>query len=301
MIIITDDNTGKTMPLQIVYTNGLTLIADSGSTKTDWRFFNYEGYITALSSDGINPYYEDETQIANKLELTFGNINHEVGEIFFYGAGCAGEESIAKMKRALNTQFPNAHCEVYSDLLGSARALCGNEAGIACILGTGSNSCFYDGEKIAENIPPLGFMLGDEGSGAVLGRKIVVAYLRKYMPDDLLSKFEIQYALTKEQVLENVYNQSFPNRYLAQFTKFLSENIEHPFVAELLMEHFTEFFDRHIKHYSQWQTSNVHFVGSLAFYFEAFLKQAAENLGIQIGKIITAPIDGLIYYHSKNY
>ena len=187
---------------------------------------------------------------------------------------------------------------IYSDLLGAARALCGHEEGIACVLGTGSNSCLYDGKEIIANVPPLGYILGDEGSSAVLGRRLVGDCLKNQLPESVRNEFLSEYGLTQELILERVYRQPLANRFLASLTPFLSKHRDVPEVHSLLVESFVDFFVRNVKQYRRpWLP--IHFVGSIANVFSAELKEAAESLGMEIGLILKSPMEGLIRYHAS--
>ena len=221
----------------------MILIADSGSTKVDWRIITADKKVYEASTAGINPFYQNVEEIYTEIEHSLApQIKAPIQQIYFYGAGCTTSDKTAILTKAFHKSFPKADTEVDSDLLAAARALCGKDAGIACILGTGMNTCYYDGEKIADHVPPLGYMLGDEGSGAYLGRKLVVAYLRKSLPNDMVSAFYDEYKTDKAEILDSVYKQSFPNRYLAKFTRFLKKYSENNFIKELVLGGFDDFF-----------------------------------------------------------
>lgn len=222
----------------------MILIADSGSTKTDWRLISEKEEVKSVSTPGINPFYQTEEEIENQIStLLYPELmGFSVKKIFFYGAGCAFEDKKQIVKNAISVSFPKAQIEIESDLLAAARGLFLKEKGIACILGTGSNSCFYDGKNIIHNVSPLGFILGDEGSGAVLGKKFAADCLKNQLPEKLKDKFLKQYDLTPAQIIESVYKKPFPNRFLAQFTRFLSENIAEPSIYNIVFDSFTEFF-----------------------------------------------------------
>lgn len=275
-----------------------TLIADSGSTKTNWVLLSEDKRtVERFTTTGINPFYQDQTAIVsylNELDLK-GKVPLKV---FFYGAGCVGQVQLKSVSGALVHYFPNAEIEVASDLLAAARSLCGRESGIAAILGTGSNSCYYDGEVIVDNISPLGFILGDEGSGAVLGRRLVGDVLKKQLPEALCKAFLEQYQLTALAIIESVYRQPFPNRFLAQFTPFLLEHIHEPSIVRLVKEGFIAFFERNIRHYPKAGEHAIHFTGSVAWHFRAVLALAADEAGFHLGKVVPDPMDGLLRYHS---
>ena len=282
------------------------LIADSGSTKTDWCLCDGSTILTTIQSQGINPYHQSEEtieqvlreellpQLGQNLELSIQNSL----KVIYYGAGCANETACNRVKEAIYKVLKTKDITIHSDLLGAARALCGHEEGIACVLGTGSNSCLYNGKEITANIPPLGYILGDEGSSAVLGRRLVGDCLKNQLPEAIRDEFLAEYQLTQEIILEKVYRQPLANRFLASLTPFLSKHKEVPEIHRLLVESFTDFFVRNVKQYRRpWLP--IHFVGSIANAFSAELKEAAESLGMELGTIMQSPMEGLIKYHSE--
>ncbi len=280
------------------------LIADSGSTKTDWCLCNGSTILSNIQTQGINPYHQTEEAIEAVLrEELLPQSSQLIAQgaqfkITFYGSGCANETACNRIKEALHQVLGAEDITVHSDLLGAARALCGHEEGIACVLGTGSNSCLYDGKEIIANTPPLGYILGDEGSSAVLGRHLVGDCLKNQLPEAIRDEFLAEYQLTQEIILEKVYRQPLANRFLASLTPFLSKHREVPEVHKLLVESFTDFFVRNVKQYRRpWL--RIHFVGSIANAFSAELKEAAESLGMELGTIMKSPMEGLIKYHSK--
>ncbi|MDE6073623.1 MAG: ATPase, partial [Muribaculaceae bacterium] len=222
----------------------------------------------------------------------------KIDEIHYYGAGCLGDEVCGNVRRALAKNINAEVIEVDTDLLAAARALCGRKPGIACIMGTGSNSCYYDGEKIVDNVSPLGFILGDEGSGAVLGKLLVGDVLKNQIPQDLSEKFLKQYDLDRMKIIRRVYKEPQANRFLASLTPFLIENIEEPAIHRLVLNSFKSFFVRNISNYDQYRTMPINFVGSIAYYYRDVLTEAADSLDCTIGTIIKSPMEGLIQYHS---
>jgi glucosamine kinase len=279
----------------------MILIADSGSTKTDWRLLAPDGTITQAKTVGFNPYYQDTDNIHSALEgsLLPQLAGEKPSQIFFYGAGCGSEEKRSVVAQALGMAFPGSEIRVQHDLAAAARALCGREPGIACILGTGSNSCLYDGTEIVRNIPPLGFILGDEGSGAYLGKKLIQAFLREELPADLQENFAKRYNVTKDDVLDRVYSQPFPNRYLASFAKYGFDKRRHPAIYPLIHRSFSDFFENHICRYPGYSALPVHFVGSIAFYFGDILRQIARERQVRVQHILESPIAGLTLYHQQ--
>jgi len=277
----------------------MRLIADSGSTKVDWRAIHSDGSVQEITTAGINPFFQTEEQIVYELQQhLLPDISAPVNEIHFYGAGVSSPEKVLVLQNCFRKVFPKARTSAYSDLLAAARALCGSKPGIAGILGTGANSCFYDGNEIVDNVPACGFILGDEGSGAVLGKKFVSDYLKRQLPADLNTLFDQKYNLSYATVVERVYRQPFPNRYLATFSVFLNQNQNHPYVAKLLRDSFEEFFTRNIMQY-EFKRYPVNLVGSVAFHYQDILKEVGQKLGLKIGTIIQSPIDGLAEYHKS--
>ena len=284
----------------------MILIADSGSTKTDWCLCNESAIVSTMQTQGINPYHQSEEAIEAVLreellpQLTQHsefNIQNSLN-IVFYGSGCANATACNRIKEAIFKVLGSEDVTVHSDLLGAARALCGHEEGIACVLGTGSNSCLYNGKEIVANTPPLGYILGDEGSSAVLGRRLVGDCLKSQLPEAICDEFLAEYNLTQEIILEKVYRQPLANRFLASLTPFLSKHRDVPEVHKLLVESFTDFFVRNVKQYRRpWLP--IHFVGSIANAFAAELKEAAESLGLELGTIMRSPMEGLVRYHTS--
>lgn len=278
----------------------MILIADSGSTKTDWVLCDNGNIALRVKTQGFNPTIQDSDDIFSILsEELAGKIDATAPEkIFFYGAGCAYDSANKRMYDALSRIFSTKEIEINSDLLAAARALCKHEEGIAGILGTGSNSCLYDGEKIIDNTPSLGYILGDEGSGASLGKQLVSDCIKKQLSKEIREKFLKQYNLTVPAILERVYHTPLPNRWLASLTPFLSENKENIEIKLLLKNCFTQFFKRNIMTYRHsWLP--VHIIGGIGVNFATEIKETAESLGLSIGKIAESPIEGLVEYHSK--
>jgi N-acetylglucosamine kinase-like BadF-type ATPase len=278
----------------------MVLIADSGSTKTHWCIVDKGLILQQIITDGINPFHQTDMEIINLidsqllLKLEFGDIEY----IYFYGAGCSFPDKKLLVSQALVRFFSNAIIEIQSDLLAAARSLFQNEKGIACILGTGSNSCYYNGKEIVENVSPLGYVLGDEGSGAVLGKLFIADCLKNQIPEELKEKFLKHYELTPSIILENVYKKPFPNRFLAGFSPFLSENIEEPSIFNIVYDSFDAFFVRNVLQYSL-EDIKVGIVGSIAHYFRETLEIVASERGIIISEIVKSPMDGLVKYHTK--
>ncbi|MDR1344712.1 MAG: ATPase [Tannerellaceae bacterium] len=278
----------------------MILIADSGSTKTEWCVADKGAPVMRLFTKGINPYFQTAEEIGKDIEASLlpSIRSLSIEAVWFYGAGCASAEKQQIVADAISALLPASSIEVHSDLTGAARALCRRQAGIACILGTGSNSCLYDGSAIVSNVSPLGYILGDEGSGAVLGKRLVGDCLKNQLPGHLIEKFMSRYELTAAVVLERVYKEPFPNRYLAGLSRFLSENIDEPDIRKLVHQSFRDFFIRNVMQYAGFETYPVHFTGSVAFYYQATLKDVARSLDINIQRIEQTPMPGLLTYHS---
>ena len=277
----------------------MILIADSGSTKTDWCLVDNGVLVKQIFTKGTNPFFQTEDEISAEVSenlLPYLN-TAKVDAVWFYGAGCAFPEK-NEIVRAAIARHLDVSIEVGSDLLGAARGLCGSQPGIACILGTGSNSCFYDGKEIVSNVSPLGFILGDEGSGAVLGKMLVGDVLKNQLPAALKEEFLARYELTPAIILERVYKKPFPNRFLASLSPFLVEHLDVPEIHTLVLNGFKAFFDRNVKQYDYKQYP-VHLIGSLAFYYRSVLQEAAEQTGVRLGTIKQSPMEGLISYHSN--
>lgn len=280
----------------------MILIADSGGSKIDWRFIQKDGSIGQANTPGFNPYYQPiEDLKKNVQEVLLPKITQQgdVSKIFFYGAGVSSVKNQLTIKSAFLEFFPEAHIEIGWDLLAAARALCGHEAGIACIMGTGSNSCLYDGTAIVDNVANLGWILADEGSGAHLGRQFLVDYLRNKLPQTLAAQFRERFPLTREEFLEKVYQQERPSAFLASFTKFLFQHLKEAYCYELVYRSFSEFYENNVMQYKNYQDLKVHFTGSIAFYFSDVLRQVANDKGITVKNILEGPIAGLTLYHQN--
>lgn len=278
------------------------LIADSGSTKTAWKLISSSGEVTDFKTSGINPFFRTEEDIYRELAgILLPETGHDVQEIYFYGAGIVNTEKGDIIRRALLRMYPQATCEAHSDVLGAARALFGDEAGIACILGTGSNACLYDGKRIAMGISPLGFILGDEGSGAVMGRKLLGDYFKEVMPIRLREEFSKRFELTRDEALNRVYRTEKPNQFLAQFVPFLSGHRDSAYCQEFVQQNFMEFFERNVVKLPSFSHYKIGFVGSVAYHFSEILSNTASFYGYENITILKDPIDGLeTYYNAKN-
>lgn len=281
----------------------MILIADSGGSKTDWRLITKDGSIDQASAPGFNPYYQPiEDLKKNVADILLPMIAEEdvVDQIYFYGAGVSSTKNQLTIQNAFLEFFPKAEIEIGWDLLAAARALCGKEPGIACIMGTGSNSCLYDGKNIIDNVANLGWILADEGSGANIGRKFLVDYLRNKLPESLASKFQKRFPLTREEFLEKVYQEEKPSAFLASFAKFIFQHLKERYCYELIYSSFAEFYENNVMKYDNYQNLKVHFTGSIAFYFSDILRQVANDKGITVKNILEGPIAGLTLYHTQS-
>lgn len=283
----------------------MILIADCGGTKVTWCVLDGKTLMKQFTTPGMNVLmltYEEMCQrLAVEVAPELGDLASQITHVHFYGAGCVSENLCESVRRAILTIIDGATGEVASDLLASCRALCGDEGGIVCILGTGSNSCLYDGKKIVENVSPLGFILGDEGSGANLGKILVADVLKHQLPEYLCSKFLDKYNLDTIGVIDRVYRQPYPNKFLASLTPFLSENIEDAYIRQLVFDAFCNFFKRNVDYYTvpEEYGRNVYVSGSIAYHFQDVLGEAAAQSGFILARVLRDPIEGLIEYHSK--
>jgi len=275
------------------------LLADSGSTKTDWVLIENDKVKNQFQTTGINPYFKSSNEIAYELYPAF--LRHfkiqSIKKINFYGAGCSSPTKIAVVKNALEQIFPNAEIFVNHDMLAAARALLGNKPGIACILGTGSNSCLYDGNSIVEKLFSLGYMFGDEGSGAHIGKTFIAKHLKNKTPEEIQEAFTKKYSLSKEDILTNVYQKANPNKFLASFTPFLKENIQHPYVKQLVESCFDDFIIEQVSKFTNFKNYPVCSIGSIAYHFKPNFESVLKKHELSLGKIVSSPIDELINYH----
>lgn len=279
----------------------MILIADSGSTKTTWCLCEKGTVCGEAETAGINPYFQAEEEINRcilmELMPAITAYAGKIRAVYFYGAGCIYDKTDI-VRRAIRRHIPAAIIEVNTDLLAAARGVCGKGAGIACILGTGSNSCLYDGEKIVENISPLGFILGDEGGGVSLGRQLVSDLLKGMMPGGLKEEFLRQYNLTPAKIIDSVYRRPFPNRFLAAFSPFIHENLHVPAMRRLVYDGFVSFFERNVMKYTDYNKYKVSVSGSVGFYYKTILEEAAHDSGLRLNTIMKSPMEGLTTYHT---
>lgn len=275
------------------------LIADSGATKCEWQLLD-EGKKKKILTQGISPYFLSGEQIVALLQKELLPKLKEVAveEVYYYGTGLSNPHNVTIIKNVLKQVFPKAHREVNHDMFGAARALCQHEKGMACILGTGSNVCFYNGKKIVKDSPGLGYVLGDEGSGAYLGRKVIQYFLYKTFDEELMARFQAKFNTNTVEILENVYKKPLPNRYLASFAVFLAENRGHYMVENIVEDGLNDFFFQHIYKFRESWTLPIHFTGSVAFGFKDVLKDLCSTYELELGTVLKNPMQGLIKFHS---
>lgn len=278
----------------------MILIADSGSTKTDWRIISKNQDHPSMRTLGMNPYYQSADDITKSLEeelLPYVN-PEEIQEIFFYGSGCADSANCLIISSILEGLFPFARTFVSHDMVAAARATCGHRPGIACILGTGSNAGYYDGKGIKQQPVNLGYVLGDEGGGVHLGKLLITDFLHQELPSSLQKKFSLTYPSTqRNEVMKNIYQKPQANRYLASFAHFLYQNLEEPYAYQLIYQSFTAFIEKYVAKTDKYPHVPIHFVGSIAFYFKEVLKVVIQDNNLILGKILENPMEGLIQYH----
>ncbi|MEJ0054971.1 MAG: N-acetylglucosamine kinase [Bacteroidota bacterium] len=278
----------------------MIIIADSGSSKIDWRMLRTDGKIDQAHCAGFNPYYQPIEDLRKNIQGTLVPLATEtVDRIFFYGTGVSSQKNQDLIRKTFLEFFPKAVVDIEWDLLAAARALCGHEPGIACILGTGSNSCLYDGEKITGQVANLGWILADEASGATIGKRLLFDYLRKKMPAALSGQFQKRFPFTREEFLEKIYQGEKPSTFLATFSKFIFQHLKEPYCYKLVYDSFSEFFENNVMAYEGYKNLKVHFVGSIAFYYSDLLRQVASDKGIAVKNILETPIAGLTLYHQE--
>lgn len=280
----------------------MILIVESGSTKTEWRYITdpnqaYESFY----SDGINPYYQSAAEITEAQRDTLAKLGQKsIQQVFYYGTGITDDSKREVIQHVLKPYVGEANISVENDLVAAGISLCGDEAGIACILGTGANSGYFEGGKLKEQIPPLGFWLGDEGSGANLGKRLILAYLHHELPSDLRDAFIKRFgALNRLDIFEHAYQKEFPNRWFASFSKFLFDHRKHPYCYALVEKAFQDFCQLYLVKYEASQSVPIHFTGSVAFYYSDILKRVVTSFGLRIGIISEAPMAGLTLFHKK--
>lgn len=278
----------------------MLLIADSGSTKTEWRVVDEDGnQIVSVITEGLNPYFSSKEKIASTIREKILPVAEDVEKVFFYGAGCGLPVKASLVKEALDTTIASRiRSEVSGDILGAARSLLQNEEGMACILGTGANACIYDGREITSIMPSLGYMFSDWGSGTVMSKDLIALLLQEKLPSAMLDDFHDTYQLGRPEILDHIYNKPLPNRFLASFTPFLLKYAEVPECKEIILDNFTKFFSYYVLRYpSSKRVVRISFTGSIAYRFQSYLLQVANEMDIAIKSIVQHPMDGLVKYH----
>lgn len=276
------------------------LIADSGATKCHWTLVQ-NNKKTTVNTIGISPYFLSTKEMTELLAQSFAKKTNvtKIDAVYFYGTGLTNLDNITSLKKALKAVFTNAVLSIETDLVAAARASCQNEKGVVCILGTGSNTGFYNGKKITKNSPGLGYVLGDEGSGAYLGKKVIQYFLYQTFDEELMAAFESKYKLSKDAILNSIYKSPFPNRTLASFAPFLAEHRGHYMIENIIEDGLNDFFFAHINKMNESWIHPIHFVGGIAYAFKDIIKQLALSYEIELGKIIKSPMEGLIEFHKK--
>jgi N-acetylglucosamine kinase-like BadF-type ATPase len=278
----------------------MIIIADGGSTKTNWCLLNDEQKRIYFNTEGYNPYFSDTEYIINSLKNNLPSDLNIAGitELYYYGAGCSTAEKVDTVVKAMESVFSSAKVFVGHDLLAAARALLGVKPGFAAILGTGTNTCLYNGQDITLNIDSLGYFLGDEGSGSYIGKRLLRDYMRGFMPGNLQEVFYETYKLNDEDILDNLYNKPLPNRFCASFSKFIYDNNNYvEYTRDVVGEAFRAFFKNLVSRYPEYQKHSLNCVGSVGYNFRDILAEVANEYGMQVGKIIRSPIDDLVNYH----
>lgn len=278
----------------------MILVADSGSSKTDWMAYS-PNQILSFSTQGINPYFVNAHDVVKILSKNkeIAPYATAVKEVYFFGSGCSSPDKHEIISNGLSAFFTKAFISVDHDLIGSAYATCGDKKGLACILGTGSNISYYDGKSVHDGKHGLGYVLGDEGSGTYFGKKILLSFLYQTMPADLCEAFAKAYEVTKDIVIENIYQKPLPNSYLAGFSRFMKAHQSHPFIQQVLHDGFQEFIDTNVKDYKSYRSLDCNFVGSIAYYYQDELRATFAANHIKVGKILQKPIEGIFDYILK--
>jgi glucosamine kinase len=277
----------------------MLIIADSGSTKTDWRIISQGKIVLDYSTEGINPYLLDENQILQIADCEdVQEYSNDIMELHFYGSGCAREDKQQMVKRVLAQIFPATKIQIYSDMLGAARGICGFSSGIVGVLGTGSNACIYDGSQITHQSPSLGYILGDEGSGVHIGKRLLQEYLYGKLPPSIQTKFDEKYKVSYTSIIDKLYSQYMPNRYMASFAEFAIENLNHPYIYGIIYESFYSFIDNHISTFDNKDNLKLNFAGSIAFAYQEILEKVSVDAGYSFGVVKKSPLEGLTAYHT---
>lgn len=280
----------------------MVAIVDGGSTKCDWVILDdFNKVFLKTETIGFNPNNIAAELIVPEIEknISLGSVKNSITKVFFYGSGCGIPENCAIIERELKKFFMKAQIQAKEDLTAAAYAAYRGIPAIVCILGTGSNSCYFDGENLKIKLPSLGFLVGDEGSGSAIGKQLVRRFFMQKLPADLLCEFEKTYNLTVDEALKNMYHTSRPNAYLADFNKFVVERKDHPYFQKMVFEEMLNFFDYQVLPYEESKNAEINFIGSIAYYYEDILRSAATELNLNVGQIVQKPIESLVSYHIK--
>jgi len=280
----------------------MIIIADGGSTKTNWCLLDNAGKKVYFNTEGYNPYFVSSEYIQNSLRKGLPNDLpiEQIDELYYYGAGVHNEEKANIIKEAFSVLFPNAKISIGHDLLAAARALLGTETGFAAILGTGTNTCIYDGEDVAFNIDSAAYILGDEGSGCYIGKKLLTDYVRGLMPENVREEFWKTYQITPDEVMDKVYTQPLANRFCASFSKFVYDNnVNIEYSRNIVKVSFVDFFTNLVSKYPSYKDYTFNCIGSVGYNFRNVLEETADEFGMKVGKIIRSPIDDLVKYHQN--
>lgn len=280
----------------------MVAIVDSGSTKSDWVILDdFKKVFLKTETIGFNPNFINKELIVPEIEKNTNliSVKNSITKIFFYGSGCGIKKNCETIEEELMKVFGRAEIIVKEDLTAAAYAAYTGKPTIICILGTGSNSCFFDGQKIKIDLPSLGFLIGDEGSGSAIGKQLVRRYFMKKLPVDLHAEFEQEYSLTLEDALQNMYHTTRPNAYLANFNKFVVERKEHPYFQDMVFEEMKSFFEYQVISYKEAKEAEINFIGSIAYYYENILRSVAAELNLNVGHVVQKPIESLVDYHIK--
>ncbi|WBV55832.1 ATPase [Chryseobacterium daecheongense] len=280
----------------------MVAIVDGGSTKCDWVILDdFKKVFMKTETIGFNPNNIAAELIVPEIEknINLSAVKNSITKVFFYGSGCGIPENCATIERELGKFFTKADVLAKEDLMAAAYAAYTGKPAIVCILGTGSNSCYFDGENLKIKLPSLGFLIGDEGSGSAIGKQLVRRFFMQKLPQDLHIEFEEIYQLTIEEALKNMYHTSRPNAYLANFNKFVVERKDHPYFQKMVFEEMRNFFEYQVLPYEESKDAEINFIGSIAYYYEDILRSAAAELNLNIGNIVQKPIESLVNYHIK--
>lgn len=280
----------------------MVAIVDSGSTKTDWVILDdFKKVFLKTETIGFNPNFINKELIVPEIEKnnSLVSVKNSITRIFFYGSGCGIQKNCETIEEELSKVFVNASMTVKEDLMAAAYAAYDGKPAIVCIMGTGSNSCYFDGKNLKIKLPSLGFLMGDEGSGSAIGKQLVRRYFMQKLPEDLHREFEETYQLTIDEALKNMYHTTRPNAYLANFNKFVVERKEHPYFQQMVFDEMMNFFDYQVLPYEEAKEAEINFIGSIAYYYENIVRSAAAKLHLNVGHVVQKPIESLVNYHIK--